>query len=211
MRRAGAVEERLSLEGTKRCARCREEKPRSEFWAHKRAKDGRCSWCRPCMNAYMSSRRVRKRPPKPPDGFKRCSRCREVKPVEEFFRNAARHDGLTSYCKVCFPEHAAYMRSQQSRGFKHNKARYVRGRRRTDPGFRRKDDVRNFTRLAVRLGLITRHSCSACGNPNTEAHHTDYTKPLEVQWLCKEHHKGLGHGGDFATPPVPVPVLAMMA
>jgi hypothetical protein len=30
--------------------------------------------------------------------------------------------------------------------------------------------------------------CSVCGAEPTEAHHQDYAKPLDVQWLCKSHH-----------------------
>lgn len=38
---------------------------------------------------------------KPAPGFKRCSRCGEVRPVDEFFRNISRPDGLQHYCKFC--------------------------------------------------------------------------------------------------------------
>lgn len=27
-----------------------------------------------------------------------------------------------------------------------------------------------------------------CGNAKVEAHHTDYSKPLKIIWLCKKHH-----------------------
>ena len=30
---------------------------------------------------------------------------------------------------------------------------------------------------------------AVCGNPVSEAHHRDYEKPLEVVWLCPEHHR----------------------
>ena len=33
--------------------------------------------------------------------LKRCSRCGEEKPVEEFYKNKARYDGLDVYCKKC--------------------------------------------------------------------------------------------------------------
>nr|DAD85891.1 MAG TPA: hypothetical protein [Siphoviridae sp. ctGdK3] len=26
---------------------------------------------------------------------------------------------------------------------------------------------------------------------NLEAHHDDYSKPLQVRWLCRRHHKQL--------------------
>lgn len=43
--------------------------------------------------------------------------------------------------------------------------------------------------MAVHDGKITRQNCSICGEPNAEGHHTDYSKPLEVVWLCDKHHK----------------------
>lgn len=35
---------------------------------------------------------------------KRCSRCHEVKPVAEFYKNATQPDGLNGYCKPCWKQ-----------------------------------------------------------------------------------------------------------
>ena len=42
-------------------------------------------------------------------------------------------------------------------------------------------------RDALRSGKIHRHPCSVCGN-KAEAHHEDYSKPLDIIWLCTKHH-----------------------
>lgn len=42
--------------------------------------------------------------------------------------------------------------------------------------------------VAVRNGTLKRYPCDVCGNPKSEAHHEDYSKPLEVDWYCKKHH-----------------------
>jgi hypothetical protein len=39
----------------------------------------------------------------------------------------------------------------------------------------------------IRRGALTRKPCDICGDA-AEAHHEDYSKPLEVQWLCHLHH-----------------------
>lgn len=33
--------------------------------------------------------------------------------------------------------------------------------------------------------------CEVCGDPNAYKHHDDYSKPLEVKWLCPKHHQRL--------------------
>lgn len=41
---------------------------------------------------------------------------------------------------------------------------------------------------ALRRGDVKRMPCRVCGSERTDGHHTDYSKPLNVQWLCKLHH-----------------------
>lgn len=35
--------------------------------------------------------------------------------------------------------------------------------------------------------LLTRQRAE-CGDPRADAHHADYSKPLEVEFLCRRHH-----------------------
>jgi hypothetical protein len=43
---------------------------------------------------------------------------------------------------------------------------------------------------AIRNGQLVKGPCSVCGaTERVEGHHEDYSKPLEVVWLCKLHHR----------------------
>ena len=46
---------------------------------------------------------------------------------------------------------------------------------------------------AIKSGKLVRQPCEDCGKIPSEAHHTDYSKPLDVRWLCRKCHLGL-HG-----------------
>lgn len=42
----------------------------------------------------------------------------------------------------------------------------------------------------VRMGRMTRQPCEYCGSTEqVHAHHDDYSKPLDVRWLCVSHHR----------------------
>jgi hypothetical protein len=43
---------------------------------------------------------------------------------------------------------------------------------------------------ALKNGLLVKQPCEVCGAP-AHAHHDDYSKPLDVRWLCRTHHMGL--------------------
>lgn len=43
--------------------------------------------------------------PKSPDGFKRCSMCKEEKKLEEFRKSKANKDGYSYQCKICKDKH----------------------------------------------------------------------------------------------------------
>ena len=41
---------------------------------------------------------------------------------------------------------------------------------------------------AIRDGRLARGVCKVCSSLDVHAHHDDYSKPLEVTWLCNKHH-----------------------
>lgn len=42
---------------------------------------------------------------------------------------------------------------------------------------------------SIRDKKISKGKCRDCGSKNVHAHHSDYSKPLDVIWLCPLHHK----------------------
>ena len=43
---------------------------------------------------------------------------------------------------------------------------------------------------AVRTGHLSASPCEVCSDTDAHAHHDDYSKPLDVRWLCRTHHMG---------------------
>lgn len=48
--------------------------------------------------------------------------------------------------------------------------------------------ARQAVKNAIRRGDLSVKPCEKCGEAKSEAHHPDYSKPLEVMWLCRPHH-----------------------
>lgn len=94
--------------------------------------------------------------------MKPCGRCK-----------ARPRQGKHRYCLEC---HAAYMRKWRA-SHPLNKEQ------------RRKDAARSYLHAYLRRGKIARQPCKVCGEPRVEAHHKNYSKPLEVVWLCRPHHR----------------------
>ena len=130
-----------------------------------------------------------------------CSTCREALPGTKFHYQEASPDGCTSICKDCFRKYAR--NRYQTRPDVREKHRIYRA----SPEIKALRNARNVGRdystnqhrahgtvaRAISNGLITRPSrCSNCENyVDVEAHHADYSKPLEVSWLCKLCHEHL--------------------
>jgi hypothetical protein len=61
--------------------------------------------------------------------------------------------------------------------------------RKLDPTEHQKMLARTAARHAANRGKLQRQPCEICGEAKVEAHHDDYSKPLQVRWLCPPHHR----------------------
>lgn len=67
----------------------------------------------------------------------------------------------------------------------------------SSPKERFRNAGRNWVKAAVAAGLLVRQPCEVCGEQKSHGHHPDYTKPLEVIWLCPMHHRVLHAYGEI--------------
>ncbi len=54
-----------------------------------------------------------------------------------------------------------------------------------------KKRARNILQRAIENNKIERKPCEKCGDIKSQGHHEDYSKPLDVIWLCPKHHTKL--------------------
>lgn len=47
---------------------------------------------------------------------------------------------------------------------------------------------------ALRYGRLKKLPCQICGSKKVQGHHKDYNRPLEVVWLCLQHHRMVDRG-----------------
>ena len=55
------------------------------------------------------------------------------------------------------------------------------------PEQKRRAAARAACRRAIKSGRLVKQGCAVCGS-RAEPHHHDYSKPLDVRWLCHGHH-----------------------
>lgn len=127
-----------------------------------------------------------------------CSWCREVLPVEEFNRRYDDPDGLQRYCRRCSREktRAAQRRLRVSPEYRAAEVDHQIAAYNSDPEYRERKIVRVQAYRAFARGVIRPAPCSVCGSPEVEMHHPDYSRPLEVEWLCRRCHMLEHYGPD---------------
>lgn len=114
---------------------------------------------------------------------KKCKRCEKDLPVEVFNRHGIAADGLQTWCRMC---KAAYAREWR----KANPGGETPARNRWQAKNPEKTRAHRAVRSAVRSGRLTPpEACADCGESKPlQAHHEDYAKLLDVEWLCSLCH-----------------------
>lgn len=98
----------MLVEAKKRCSRCLENKPVSQFYSAAATYDDLRAECRACSAVRCRERRAANKllPRDRAGDTKRCERCRAVFPASSFSRDAGSTDGLYRYCRPCNVIHA---------------------------------------------------------------------------------------------------------
>lgn len=130
---------------------------------------------------------------------KQCFKCNQVLPLERFYRHPSMADGRLNKCKSCAKRDVKANRRARIDYYRaYDQAKGSRSK--LVPGRRRNQAAHSAVSYAVRTGKISKPKCcSNCGaDTHLHAHHDDYSKHLQVVWLCvpchKDRHKELGWG-----------------
>ena len=127
--------------------------------------------------------------------MKKCFKCNEEKPLSDFYKHAQMADGHLNKCKCCTKKDAYQLRHEsdsrerilaydRARGGRQNPS-YLKEYRKKYPKKYKAHQIINY---AIKSKKLFKEPCIICGSIKAEAHHDDYDKPLNVRWLCSEHH-----------------------
>ena len=149
---------------------------------------------------------------------KTCFKCNNEKPLSEFYKHPAMSDGHLNKCKECAkndvkkhrkenesvreydrrrywenPVRMEYSKKQRKEWYDNNKEKAFENAKRYIKKNPEKRRAHLMVARAIKSGKLVKQLCEICGE-KAHAHHEDYSKPLEVRWLCPTHHMRHHHG-----------------
>jgi len=146
---------------TKVCTCCGVEKDlHSEFYIHPKMADGYYNQCKECIKSRVKQHRV------------------DNDHVREYDRNRYYND----------PNRREYTKAQRKIWLQDNKEKRIEQNKNWQERHPEKRAAHIIVGNALRSKKLQKTPCVVCGNLKSEAHHEDYSKPLEVIWLCRMHH-----------------------
>jgi hypothetical protein len=136
---------------------------------------------------------------------KKCFKCGAEKPLTSFYKHPQMADGHVNKCKECNKRDVRenrlakleYYREYDNMRWQNDQSRRQVQYERTRQWNEKHPDkyrAHNAVTNAVRDGRLKKEPCEVCGAAYVHGHHDDYSKPLEVRWLCPSHHRQLHLG-----------------
>jgi hypothetical protein len=132
--------------------------------------------------------------------MKRCFKCGMEKPLDAFYAHAQMADGHLNKCKDCTkvdvrrhrienPERVREYDRERSQ-LPHRRAARSQYHQQFEERHPDKRAAHVAVGNALRCGKLKKQPCVFCGAVGeVEAHHRDYSKPLDVTWLCRPCHR----------------------
>ncbi len=137
--------------------------------------------------------------------MKKCNVCLKKKIKSEFHKDKSRKDGLSNRCKICDNKKRSEYHQKNKEKMNLYRSKYrlknldseqAREKQYSDRHKQYRIDnphkikAKNLADYAQKKGFIIKPDrCSKCDkNIKIEKHHPDYSKPLEVIWLCRSCH-----------------------
>ena len=171
----------------KTCTHCGETKEESAFYRNAATKDGLAWDCRDCRRAYV--RAYRKVNPKKRREYERRYRVRHPEKVRQSSYKYYRKNRVEVRRRREERQLTATQgtSSQDKSDKEQQKAREYGARYRAKHPEKLK--ACNAANRALAAGCLLREPCEMCDDPRSVMHHPDYTKPLQVKWLCRKCHR----------------------
>jgi hypothetical protein len=131
-----------------------------------------------------------------------CFKCGKEKDLSEFYIHPEMADGHLGKCIECTRNdvtdnrsnrreyYSAYEQKRNHRPERKIQKRECRRKRRLEKP--EKEKCYRAFYYALAKGTLIRQPCEICGK-KAQGHHEDYSKPLEVRWLCFRHHREAHH------------------
>ena len=146
----------------KTCRRCSTNKPLTEFYAHPKMGDGHLNVCKECVKTRVKKHR-------------------------------SENDSVRAYDRWRYwndPARMQYSKKQRKEWYENNKEKSFARTKEYIKNNPEKRKAHVMVSNAIRDGRLNRQSCEICGE-KAHAHHEDYSRPLDVRWLCPTHHMRL--------------------